>query len=73
MSVKPSHRRKLGEAVRNFRKAAGYTQEVLAERANLSAIFVSRIERGVESPSFDSLVKIANALGVPVRKLVEGI
>jgi transcriptional regulator with XRE-family HTH domain len=33
-------------------------------------VFISRIERGVESPSVDSLVKIARALGVRVRDLV---
>ncbi|MGA3144875.1 MAG: helix-turn-helix transcriptional regulator [Verrucomicrobiota bacterium] len=35
-------------------------------------MFISRIERGVESPSVDNLVKIAKALGVRVRDLVGG-
>ena len=38
--------------------------------ASLSTVFISRIERGVESPSVDNLVKIAKALGVRVRDLV---
>jgi transcriptional regulator with XRE-family HTH domain len=33
-------------------------------------VFISRVERGKESPSVDSLVKIARALGVRVRDLV---
>src|SRR5207245_439345 len=37
-----------------------------------STVFISRIERGVESPSLDNLVKIARALGVRVRDLVDG-
>ena len=72
MSAIQKHRRLLGEAVRNARKEAGFSQEKLAEKANLSTVFISRIERGVESPSVDNLVKIAKALGVWVRDLVVG-
>ncbi len=67
----PKHRRLLGEAVRANRKEAGFSQEKLAEKADLSTVFISRIERGVESPSVDNLVKIARALAVRVRDLVE--
>ena len=66
------HRRLLGEAVRDARKEAEFSQEKLAEKADLSTVFISRIERGVESPSVDNLVKIAKALGVRVRDLVAG-
>ena len=48
----------------------GLTQEKLAEKSNLSTVFISRIERGVESPSVDNLVKIAKALGVKTADLV---
>ena len=54
------------------RKEAGFSQEKLAEKADLSTVFISRIERGVESPSMDSLVKIDRGLGVGVRDLVDG-
>jgi transcriptional regulator with XRE-family HTH domain len=71
MSAIQKHRRLLGEAVRAARKKAGFSQEKLAEKADLSTVFISRIERGVESPSVDNLLKIAKALGVRVRDLVE--
>lgn len=64
------HRRLLGHAVWSTRKKAGITQEKLAEKADLSTVFISRIERGVESPSVDNLVKIAKALRVKVTDLV---
>ena len=64
------HRLLLGEAVRGKRKKAGLSQEELAEKADLSTVFISRIERGKESPSVDNLVKIAQALGARVRDLV---
>ncbi len=72
MSAMQKHRRLLGEAVRATRKEAGFSQEKLAEKADLSTVFISRIERGVESPSVDNLLKIAKALGVRVRDLVAG-
>ena len=70
MVATPKHRRLLGESVRAKRKEAGLSQERLAEKADLSTVFISRIERGVESPSLDNLVRIAKALGVRVRDLV---
>lgn len=72
MSAIQKHRRLLGEAVRHARKKAGFSQEKLAETASLSTVFISRIERGVESPSVDNLLKIAKALRVRVSDLVEG-
>ena len=68
----PKHRRLLGETVRAKRKEAGFSQEKLAEKADLSTVFISRIERGKESPTVDNLVKVARALGVRLRDLVDG-
>ena len=70
MAAIQQHRRLLGEAIRAERKKAGVSQEKLAEKAGLSTVFISRVERGKESPSVDSLVKIARASGVRVRDLV---
>jgi transcriptional regulator with XRE-family HTH domain len=72
MPVSQQHRRVLGETVRSTRTGCGYSQEKLAEKAGLSTVFISRIERGIESPSVDLLVKIAKALGVHVQDLVKG-
>lgn len=67
----PKHRRLLGEAIRSRRKQAELSQERLAEKADLSTVFISRVECGKESPSIDSVVKIAKALRVHVHDLVE--
>jgi transcriptional regulator with XRE-family HTH domain len=72
MLASQHHRRLLGESVRAKRKSANLTQERLAEKASLSTIFISRVERGKESPSVDSLVKIAKALNVPAHDLLKG-
>jgi transcriptional regulator with XRE-family HTH domain len=72
MPAPRNHRQLLGEAVRAERKRVHYSQERLAEKAGLSTVFISRVERGKESPSVDSLVKIAGALGLRVSDLVSG-
>jgi len=66
----PQHRRILGERIRSYRKRAGFSQEKLAEKADLSAVFISNVERGTENISVDALARIARALGVRLRDLV---
>ena len=68
----PQHRKKLGEVVRQYRKKAELSQEKLAEKASLSTVFISDVERGVENISVDALARIAKALGMKVRDLVDG-
>lgn len=72
MLVHQKHRQILGEMIRAKRKKSDLSQENLAEKADLSTVFISRVERGKESPSVDSLLKIAKALGVKVHDLVRG-
>jgi transcriptional regulator with XRE-family HTH domain len=72
MSANQQHRRILGETIRAKRAETDLSQEALAEKAGLSTVFISRIERGIESPSLDSLVKIAKALKIRVQDLVKG-
>jgi transcriptional regulator with XRE-family HTH domain len=56
----------LGDRIRARRKELSLNQSDLAERAGVTASFVSQVERGVTSPSIDSLYKISQALAVPV-------
>jgi transcriptional regulator with XRE-family HTH domain len=55
----------LGDRIRERRQALGLNLRDLAERIDLSASFLSQVERGVTSPSIDSLHKISAALDVP--------
>ena len=71
MPVSQPHRNLLGATIRARRTKSDLSQEKLAEKAGLSTVFISRVERGIESPSVDSLVKIAKALDVKVRDLVK--
>ena len=56
----------LGDRIRTRRKELDLSQGELAERAGLTASFISQVERDVTSPSIDSLYKISQALDVPV-------
>ena len=76
MAAMPRRHRSLtafGLAVRRAREAKGFTQERLAERADLDSTYISGIERGVRNASLISLVSVARGLGVPLAKLCEGV
>ena len=62
----------IGSRVRKFRKRAGFTQENLAERTNLSVQHIGNIETGRKRARIDTLIKIADALGVTVDLLLLG-
>jgi transcriptional regulator with XRE-family HTH domain len=49
----------------------GLTQEKLAERLGASVNFIGHVERGTNAPSFETLQKIAEVLGVSVREFFD--
>lgn len=53
-----------GAQVRHHRRAAGLTQEALAERVDVSIETIGKIERGQAAPTFDTAEAIARALNV---------
>lgn len=54
----------LGHRIRESRIKKGYTQQELADRAEIGVVYISEIERGVKMPSLNSFIKIIDALGV---------
>ncbi len=62
----------LAEQIRQWRARHGMTQADLAVRSGISVSFISMIERGERSPSYDTLVQMANALDVPLSELFRG-
>ena len=60
----------LGKNIRKFRKAANLTQRDLAEKVDCSDGHIGQIERAVGIPSLETVVKIANVLGVSLDTLV---
>lgn len=64
-------RKNFGKRLKTLRRQAGLTQEELAEATEISVDFISLVERGINSPSFDNLEKLAKILGVSVRDLFD--
>lgn len=59
---------KVGTRIRTLRKERGYTQEQLAFEANMHPAQIGHIERGVQSPTIDTLEKIIKALDVSIQE-----
>ena len=56
----------IGTRIKTRRKEMGLSLRDLASKVDLTASFLSQIERDQASPSIDSLRKISQALNVPV-------
>lgn len=60
----------LGKRIRVLRKGRGWSQEHLADEANMHRTYMWGIERGVRNPSLRHLAQIADALGVTLATLL---
>jgi len=63
----------LGQYVRELRLRRGYSQEELAERANLHRNYVGGVERGERNLSLINIVELARALSVKPADLLKNI
>jgi len=61
----------LGMRIRKRRKAMHMTQEELAKKLGLSLSFLGHIERGTRKASVETLVAIANELGLSVDYMLQ--
>mgnify|MGYP000869874765 CR=1 FL=1 len=59
-----------GQLIKAARKKKKMTQAELAEKLNISYVGVSQWENGVRNPKYDTIRKIADALGVDWSELV---
>ena len=55
----------VGQVIQSYRLRKGMSQEVLSGLAGLDRTHYSKIERGLRSPTLDTLFKIAQALDIP--------
>jgi transcriptional regulator with XRE-family HTH domain len=60
-----------GATVRRLREQHGWTQEQLAERAEMSTTYVGFIERGENVPTLTIIFKLASSLQVSPAALIE--
>ena len=61
---------RFGRAVRRLREERGWSQEQLAEHADLNRGYVGDLERGRAMPSLATLTKLADALELRPSALI---
>jgi transcriptional regulator with XRE-family HTH domain len=62
----------IGQRIAEARQTAGLTQEELAERVGLAAENLSRAERGRSMLKTETLIAVADVLGVSIDDLARG-
>lgn len=65
-----ARRREVGEQIRRVREYHNLTQPDVCGRSGIDLATYSRIEQGHSSPLLDTLIRIADAIGVPLADLV---
>ena len=61
---------RLGARLRRLRKVAGWTQGDLCARSGVAASTISKAENNLLSPSFETLLRLAEGLGVEMYELL---
>lgn len=59
----------LGRRIKRLRTRLGLTQDALAEQVQLSAKYLSNIERGRENPTLDTLLRLSRSLRVELWEM----
>jgi transcriptional regulator with XRE-family HTH domain len=62
--------RAFGRVLKRARAEQNYSQEELGNRARLHRTYISQLERGLKSPTLDTLGGLARALGMSITALV---
>ena len=60
-----------GENVRKFRRKLNISQEELADKADLHRTYIGMIERAEKNITLVNIEKIANALNVKIKDLLD--
>jgi transcriptional regulator with XRE-family HTH domain len=61
----------IGSVLRAKREKLAISQEEVAERAGVDRTYVSRLERGLKSPTVETLERICAALGTLPERVIE--
>jgi transcriptional regulator with XRE-family HTH domain len=64
---------KLGAQIKSRRIELGLSLRDLSATTNLSATFLSNLERGIANPTLDSLRKVSNALNTPILYMASNL
>ena len=65
-----ARRRAVGDQIRRVREHRNLTQQQVCDRSGIDVATYSRIEQGHSSPLLDTLIRIADAIGVELPDLM---
>jgi methanogenic corrinoid protein MtbC1/DNA-binding XRE family transcriptional regulator len=68
----PTFLKALGERVQSLRKGHRWSQQELADAAGLDRTYISAVEHGKQNVTLGAIMKLADALKVPVDGLLTG-
>ena len=71
--AKTARQIELGDRVRAERARLNWSQDKLAEKADLHRTYIASLETGRRNPSLDVLCRLAATLGVDVGDLLAGL
>lgn len=73
MARKPDILEEFGKRVRKLRLESGWSQEKFAHQCELDRTYVGGVERGERNIALKNIKKMADALGVSLAELLNGI
>ena len=59
------------QTIKRHRESQGLSRMALSERAGVHQTYIGLLERAARSPSLETAKSIADALNVPLAKLIE--
>lgn len=62
----------IGNRISNRRKQLNYTQEILAEKMNVSVQMISNLERGNKAIKIENLIKLSEILDISADYILTG-
>lgn len=65
--------KRLGEKIKELRKAKGMSQEKFALSINMDRTYYASVESGKRNVSINNIDKIARGLGVSLEELFKGL
>lgn len=60
----------IGKRIKIERNKCGFTQEVMAEKLDVTVGYVSQVERGITKISLDLLAKVSDILSCDIASLI---
>ncbi len=63
----------IGKHIREKRLSKSWKQDELAEKTELSVVYIGMIERGEKTPKLETFIKIINALDVSADEVLEDV